>query len=79
MIPFKYKDHNRKVREFFPFNDYDNILDTKKIRTYYSDEIDFLEGLKAAYAWYKDHKQDILFKEEVSKNEEEILRQILEA
>lgn len=74
MIPFNYKDYDRKVREFFPFNDYDNVLDTKKIRAFYPDEIDFIEGLKAAYAWYKDHKQDILFREEVSKNEEDILR-----
>ena len=78
MIAFNYKVYNRKVRDFFPFNDYDNVLDTKKIRAFYPDEIDFIEGLKAAYAWYKDHKQDILFREEVSKNEEEILRLIEE-
>ena len=71
---FNYEEHNKGVRDFFPFHDYDNVLDVSKINNYYNEEIDFIEGLRRAYKWYCHEKSNIVFKENVTKNEEEILK-----
>lgn len=74
---FNYEKHNRAVRDFFPFHDYDNVLDVTKINNYYNEEINFIEGLKRAYNWYCNEKSNIVFKENVTKNEEKILKDII--
>lgn len=74
IVPFDYQSHNRKDREFFPFFDYDNVLNTKKIKKYYNKETTFQNGLKNAYEWYCDNKGSIRFKEKVTENEKEILQ-----
>lgn len=74
LIPFDYKAHQRKEREFFPFFDYDNVLDCSSIKTYYDQEIDFIDGLKGAYKWYQAHRDLIQLKESITQNEQAILK-----
>jgi nucleoside-diphosphate-sugar epimerase len=74
IINFNYKAYNRKVREFFPFYDYDNVLDTQAIKVYWPSEIDFKKGLKGSYDWYLKNKDKILLRKEVLENEKEILK-----
>lgn len=76
IIKYDYKKDNRFVRDFFPFFDYDDVLDVSNINKIYSNETSFEEGLKNAYKWYLDNKSDIKFKENVTKNEEEILKKL---
>lgn len=63
-----YENIGRTVRDFFPFFDYDNILDVKKINNLYSKELPFEEGLKKSYDWYLNNKSDITFKENIEQN-----------
>jgi len=76
LVEFDYVANNRKDREFFPFFDYDNILNSDEIKKYYDSETDFLTGLNNAYKWYCDNKETIKFKEVVTKNEIEILSSV---
>lgn len=76
IIKYDYKAKGRNVREFFPFNDYDNVLDVRKIKSIVSSETDFKYGLKKSYAWYLNEKENIKFKEFVSANEKAILKEI---
>lgn len=73
VIEYDYKLEGRGARDFFPFADYDNVLDVSKINKIYCEETDFIEGLKVAYKWYLDNKDNIVFKENVSENEKIIL------
>lgn len=76
IIEYDYKKHNRSERDFFPFFDYDNVLDVSKINQVYSYETYLIDGLKYAYEWYCNNKNEIKFKEYVEKNEQEILQEI---
>ncbi|ADL50652.1 NAD-dependent epimerase/dehydratase family protein [Clostridium cellulovorans] len=73
IIEYDYKKYNRCVRDFFPFFDYDNVLDTSKINEFYSNETDFEHGLKIAFGWYCNNKDSIIFKEDIIRNEESII------
>ena len=39
-VMFDYKKENRGVREFFPFHDYDNVLNVDKIKCICPEETD---------------------------------------
>ncbi|WP_244990616.1 NAD-dependent epimerase/dehydratase family protein [Clostridium algidicarnis] len=76
IIQYDYDNYNRKEREFFPFFNYNNVLDVSKINELYHRETDFLIGLKNAFHWYCNNKHKILFKDSVKQNEETILREL---
>lgn len=76
IIKYDYKAAGRNVRDFFPFHDYDNVLDVRKIKSIVSSETDFYYGLKKAYVWYLKERENIKFKESVSENERLILKEI---
>lgn len=75
IVIFDYKKHGRNVREFFPFHDYDNVLNVDKIhQTFNIEETDMLTGLENAYQWFLKERLQIPWKEEVRKAEKEILK-----
>lgn len=74
MILYDYKKDGRGVRDFFPFPDYDNVLNVEKIRRLHPQETDFVQGLERAFAWYLSCRDSIPFKEQVTRNEAEILK-----
>jgi len=73
IIEYNYQQDKRSIRDFFPFYDYDNVLDVTKIKQLIPIETDFEAGLKQAYNWYLENKNDIAFKEDVARNEVMIL------
>lgn len=76
IIEYDYHKYNRKIKDFFPFDDYDNILDVEKINNIYSKETPMEEGLKAAFDWFLKNKDMIEFKKEVCENEKIILDEL---
>lgn len=76
IIEYDYAATGRNVRDFFPFYDYDNVLDVSKMKSVYKRETDFIHGLRNAYAWYCKNADTILFKENVSYNEKQILEEL---
>lgn len=66
---FNYLKHGYTIRDFFPFHDYDNVLEINLD----FEETPFIEGAHAAFAWYQ--KTPIEFKKNVRQNEEEIINQ----
>lgn len=74
IIEFDYTKFNFSIRDFFPFYDYDNVLNVDKINQIYSEETPFEVGLKASYNWYLNNKDKIEFKKYVYNNEKEILK-----
>jgi Nucleoside-diphosphate-sugar epimerases len=76
IVMFDHVLAERSVRDFFPFFDYDNVLDTAEIRKIYDTETDFSVGLKFAYKWFLENKDGIVFKENVVENEKELLLQL---
>lgn len=79
IVEYDYKKYETNVRCFFPFFDYDNVLDVKKINKIYNVETDFIDGLKNSYKWYCENKGNIIFKEQVTKNEQAILSKLKQA
>jgi nucleoside-diphosphate-sugar epimerase len=73
IVEYDYEKYKTNVRHFFPFFDYDNVLDVKKINEVYDVETDFIQGLKNCYLWYCENKDNIIFKEDIAKNEQAIL------
>lgn len=74
LVTFDYRKANRGVRDFFPFHDYDNVLNVDKIKSICPEETDFLTGLKNTYQWFQQEREHIIWKEGVQKNESEILK-----
>lgn len=74
IIKFNYKKYGFAERDFFPFFDYDNVLDVTKINSIYNYETPFIEGLKNAFAQFLKDRKDIVFKPFVAENEEKILK-----
>ena len=68
LIECDYNALGRKVRDFFPFFDYDNVLDVSKINTIYTKEEPLAEGLKKTYTWYLHNKEAINFNKNVEQN-----------
>lgn len=75
IVNFDYKKYGRNVREFFPFHDYDNVLNVDKIQQadINIEETDMLAGLQNAYKWFLEQRLEISWKKEVKKAEAEIL------
>ena len=73
VIPFDYQAKGYNARDFFPFYDYDNVLDTDKIRQFINLETDFNKGLITACNWYKIHAQDIIIRPALAQHEVDIL------
>jgi len=65
-----------REREFYPFFDYDNVLDVRKIHAIIPQEIPFLEGLKQSYHWFLEEKEKIRFKESVDRMIEELIQKL---
>lgn len=76
IVEYDYNKYNRSERDFFPFFNYDNVLDVSKINEIYNMETDFKIGLKNAFKWYYDNVDSIYFKENIIQNEEDILREL---
>lgn len=76
IIEYDYNNYNRKERDFFPFFNYDNVLDVSKSNKLYNTETDFKIGLKNAFEWYCNNSDNIFFKESVTENEQNILKEL---
>lgn len=73
LVTFDYKKAGIGVREFFPFADYNNVLNVDKVKKLCPTETAMLEGLKKAFAWYLQERDNITMKETVKQKETEIL------
>lgn len=51
------------ARTYFPFRDYEYILDVTKQNAILKPVITLEEGLKESYLWYKEHSADVLKKD----------------
>ncbi len=76
IIEYDYNNYYRSERDFFPLFNYDNVLDVSKINEIYDKETDFEIGLKNAFEWYCNNMDSIFFKENVTLNEENILKEL---
>lgn len=76
IVEYDYVHYDRNERDFFPFFNYDNVLDVSKINKLYNRETDFEIGLENAFKWYCNNADSISFKENITKNEENILREL---
>lgn len=74
VVSFDYKAKGYSVRDFFPFFDYDNVLDVSEINKLYSQETPFTDGLRLAFRQFLKDRENIIFKPYVTKNEEIILK-----
>lgn len=61
-------------RSFFCFHDYDYYLDVKKQMALMPHVKPLAEGLKEAYAWYREHREDIVPKPYMEYADTKILR-----
>ena len=68
ILEVDYAELGKNVRDFYPFFDYDNVLEVSKINEIISKETPFEEGLKKAFAWFLENRENIVFKENVDKN-----------
>ena len=66
----------RNVRDFYPFFDYDNVLEVSKINDIICEETEFEEGLQKAFDWFLENRENIAFKENVDKNLYEIIAEL---
>ncbi len=71
---FYYAEHGYNERDFFPFFNYDNVLDVKKIHVLFKKETPMEEGLKNCYQWYLNNASVVSMKKYVEEKEEEIYR-----
>ena len=58
-VEFVSVDSSVNQRDYFPFYDYEYVLDVTKQSRLMSDTIPLLDGLKAEYQWYKDNKDSV--------------------
>ena len=71
-----YEGLGRNVRDFYPFFDYDNVLEVSKVNEIICRETEFTEGLKKAFDWFTENREGIAFKENVDKNLYEIIAEL---
>ncbi len=76
IMEIDYAKLGRNVRDFYPFFDYDNVLEVSKINEIVSKETAFEEGLKKCFAWFSENRESIFFKENVDKNLYEIIAEL---
>lgn len=79
IIEYDYAAAGRNVRDFFPFFDYDNILDVSKIKRICPNETPFDAGLRNAFQWFTQNRQSITFYPHIAANEAEILASLPQA
>lgn len=70
---YVYTENEFNGKAYFPFHDYDNVLDCSKIKKIMQDETDFIQGLEAAYHWYEENKGQIVFNPKTTETEKYIL------
>ncbi len=71
-----YTELGRNVRDFYPFFDYDNVLEVSKVNEIVKKETEFEEGLKKSFAWFLENRENITFKANVDKNLYEIIAEL---
>ena len=76
IMEIDYAGLGRNVRDFYPFFDYDNVLDVSKINKIICKETEFAEGLTKCFAWFLKNRESISFKENVDKNLYEIIAEL---
>ena len=74
IIMYDYIIAKRQVRDFFPFFDYNNVLDVSKINQIYDSQTDFKAGLHNSMNWFLENIENIDFKANVTENELDILK-----
>lgn len=73
---YDYDKDGDTARDFFPFFDYDNVLDISRIQCLDFPETNFIEGLKNSFQWYLQNRENILWKEQTARNEEQIRKKL---
>lgn len=58
-VEFKSVDSTVCQLDYFPFYDYEYVLDVTKQSKLMPDTTPLLDGLKSEYEWYKDHKDSV--------------------
>ncbi len=76
IIEYDYKADGWEIRDFFPFFDYDNVLDVSAIKAICPNETPFVEGLRNTFEWFKQNRDNIQFKPHVTQNEINILEKL---
>lgn len=76
IVEYDHKALNKNVRDFFPFYDYDNVLDIQKAKSVFSKETSFATGLVIAYHWFCENRTQLVFNANVEKNIHDIISQI---
>lgn len=76
IMELDYAEAGRNVRDFYPFFDYDNVLEVSKLNGIVNKETAFEEGLMRAFAWFTENRDKIAFKENVDKNLYEIIAEL---
>lgn len=77
IIMYDYHNDGYYIRDFFPFPDYDNVLNVESInKTIKINETPFLDGLKESYKWYLENRNNIIFKPNVEENCKKIVESI---
>jgi nucleoside-diphosphate-sugar epimerase len=76
IVEYDYNESFSKATDFFPFLDYNIILNVDKINEVYNEETEFIIGLEQAYQWYCENKATIKFREHIIQNEQQILSEL---
>lgn len=76
IMEIDYAELDKNVRDFYPFFDYDNVLDVSKINQIINMETDFEEGLRKSYQWFLENRENIVFKANVDKTLYEIIAEL---
>jgi len=76
IVEADYGSLGRDVRDFYPFFDYDNVLEVSKIGGIVRKETPFEEGLMKSFAWFLENRENIVFKANVDKNLYEIIAEL---
>ncbi len=76
ILEVDYTELGKNIRDFYPFFDYDNVLEVSKINEIISKETPFEEGLKKAFAWFLENRENIVFKANVDKNLYEMIAEL---
>jgi len=76
VMEIDYGSLGRNVRDFYPFFDYDNVLEVSKINGIVNKETAFEEGLRKSFVWFLENRENITFKANVDKNLYEIIAEL---
>lgn len=76
ILEVDYAGLGRDVRDFYPFFDYDNVLDVSEISRVIEKETRFEEGLTKSYDWFVKNRDNITFKANVDKNLYEMIAEL---